>query len=154
MFQSTEVLLCQSNDLCQHSSLVQLIQLTSYSCTVWRPDLRFGGVEVHIIYIPFHTQPTTYRATLTEKKLPALTWMYCKPSPPTVWSSHSDRVVPTKLCPWAWAGSPSHIIWPGGTHFPQEPSNISTSVAMPFPSSQRWAHNHPIVCFPHPFPLP
>lgn len=96
MFQPTEVLLCQSNNMCQHSSLVQLIQLMSYNCREWRPDPSVGGVVVQMIYIPFHTQPTTYRATLTEKKLPALTWLYCEPSSPTVWSSLSDRAVPTK----------------------------------------------------------
>lgn len=96
MFQPTEVLLCQNNNLCQHSSLVQLIQRTSYNCTEWQPDPRVADVAVQMLCIPFHTQPNTYRAALREKKIPALTWLYCEPSSPTVWSSHSDRVGPTK----------------------------------------------------------
>lgn len=96
MFQLTELLLCQSNNMCHHSSLVQLIQLMSYNCREWRPDPRVGGAAVQMIYIPFHTQSTTYRDTLTEENLPAMTWLYCEHSSPTVWSSLSDRAVPTK----------------------------------------------------------
>lgn len=42
-------------------------------CREWRPDPRVGGAAVQMIYIPFHTQSTTYRATLTEENLPAMT---------------------------------------------------------------------------------
>lgn len=74
MLQPSELLPCQISDPCQHGYLVQLLQQTSYNCTAWRPDPRVGGVEVQMTYFPFHThKPTTYRAILTEKKLPALT---------------------------------------------------------------------------------
>ena len=69
MLQPTELLPCQTSGPCQHGYLVQLIQLTSCNCRARRPDPRVGGVEVQMIYFPFHTQPTTSR----EKKLPALT---------------------------------------------------------------------------------
>lgn len=94
MLQSMELLPCPTSGFCHHGYLVQLIQLMSYNCRAWRPDPRVGGVEVQIICFPCHTQPTTYRATSTEKKLPALTRLYCQPSSLTIWSSLTVRVWP------------------------------------------------------------
>lgn len=94
MFQLTELLLCQSNNMCHHSSLVQLIQLMSY--TAESGDQTQGLV---VLQCKWYTFPFILSQLLTELLWQRKTfqlWPDCIVSIP---HQLYGQVSVTELCP-------------------------------------------------------